>query len=59
MSWRHLEDDEPLSEQEAADVQSALDDIEHGCMISLDDYEKELRARQAKTPLAPDSSGIN
>jgi hypothetical protein len=38
---RHLEDDEPLSEQEAADVQSALEDIEHGRMISLNDYEKQ------------------
>jgi hypothetical protein len=36
-----LEDDEPLSEQEAADVQSALDDIEHGRMISLKDYESQ------------------
>ena len=41
MSLRHLEDDEPLSEQEAADVQSALDDVEHGRMMSLNDYEKQ------------------
>jgi hypothetical protein len=37
----HLEDDEPLSAQEAEDVQSALDDIEHGRMISLKDYESQ------------------
>ena len=31
----HIEvDDEPLSNQEAADVESALDDIKHGRMIS-------------------------
>jgi hypothetical protein len=37
----HLEDDEPLSAQEAEDVQSALDDIKHGRMISLKDYERQ------------------
>ena len=37
----HLEDDEPLTAQEAEDVQSALDDIEHGRMISLKDYERQ------------------
>jgi hypothetical protein len=37
----HLEDDEPLSAQEAEDVQSALDDIKHGRMISLKDYETQ------------------
>ena len=37
----HLEDDEPLSPQEAEDLQSGLDDIEHGRMISLRDYKKQ------------------
>ena len=37
----HLEDDEPLSEQEAEDLQSAHDDIEHGRMIPLKEYEKQ------------------
>jgi vacuolar-type H+-ATPase subunit C/Vma6 len=37
----HLEDEEPLSAQESEDVQSALDDIKHGRMISLADYEKQ------------------
>lgn len=37
----HLEDDEPLSAQEAEDVQSALDDVENGRMISLKDYERQ------------------
>lgn len=37
----HLEDDEPLSEQEAEDVQSALEDIKHGRMIPLNEYEKQ------------------
>jgi hypothetical protein len=37
----HLEDDEPLTPQEAEDVQSALDDIKHGRMIPLEDYESQ------------------
>lgn len=34
----HLEDTEPLSAQETEDVESALDDIQHGRMISLKDF---------------------
>jgi hypothetical protein len=37
----HLEDDEPLSEQEAEDVKSALEDIEQGRMIPLKDYKSQ------------------
>jgi hypothetical protein len=37
----HLEDDEPLSEQEAEDLRSAHDDIENGRMIPLREYEKQ------------------
>ena len=37
----HLEDDEPLTEQEIEDLKSAHDDIEHGRMILLKDYEKQ------------------
>jgi hypothetical protein len=37
----HLEDDEPLSAQEVEDMEAALDDIEHGRMISLKDYERQ------------------
>jgi hypothetical protein len=37
----HLEDTEPLSEQESEDLQAALDDVEHGRMIPLREYEKQ------------------
>jgi hypothetical protein len=37
----HLEDGEPLSEQEAVDLQSAHDDIKNGRMIPLKEYEKQ------------------
>lgn len=38
----HLEvDDEPLSEQEAQDLESAHEDIKHGRMIPLREYEKQ------------------
>ncbi len=33
------EDDEPLSDQEGANVEGGLTDIREGRMISLDDYE--------------------
>jgi hypothetical protein len=37
----HLEDDEPLSEQEAEDLKSAHDDLENGRMIPLSEYKKQ------------------
>jgi len=37
----HLEDNEPLSADEAASIQSSLDDIRNGRMIMLEDYERE------------------
>lgn len=37
----HLEDDEPLSEEEAEDLRSAHDDIENGRVISLREYERQ------------------
>ena len=36
----HLEDDEPLSDQERANVEDGLADIREGRMTSLDDYER-------------------
>jgi hypothetical protein len=36
----HLEDDEPLSPEEIADIEASEEDIKHGRMISLKDYEK-------------------
>ncbi len=37
----HLQDDEPLSPEEIANLEAAHDDIEHGRVISLEDYEKQ------------------
>jgi hypothetical protein len=37
----HLEDDEPLSEQEVKDLESAQEDIKHNRMIPLREYEKQ------------------
>lgn len=37
----HLEDDEPLSEEEIANLEASAEDIKHGRMISLEDYEKQ------------------
>jgi hypothetical protein len=36
----HLEDDEPLSDQERAKVEDGLADIREGRMTSLEDYER-------------------
>jgi hypothetical protein len=36
----HLEDDEPLSDQERANIADGLADIREGRMISLEDYER-------------------
>jgi hypothetical protein len=36
----HLEDDEPLSDQERANVADGLADVREGRMISLEDYER-------------------
>jgi hypothetical protein len=37
----HLEDDEPLSDQEVEDLESAHEDIKHNRMIPLREYEKQ------------------
>ncbi len=40
-AFTHLEDDEPLSEQEVEDLKSAQEDIKHNRMIPLREYEKQ------------------
>jgi hypothetical protein len=37
----HLEDDEPLSAEEIADIEASQEDIKHGRMISLEDFERQ------------------
>ena len=37
----HLEDDEPLSAEEIADIGASQEDIKHGRVISLEEYEKQ------------------
>jgi hypothetical protein len=37
----HLEDDEPLSAEEIADIEAAQEDIKHGRMIPLEEFEKQ------------------
>jgi hypothetical protein len=37
----HLEDDEPLSEEEIANLPASAEDIKHGRMISWEDYKKQ------------------
>jgi hypothetical protein len=37
----HLEDDEPLSPEEVANLEASAEDIKHGRMISLEDYKKQ------------------
>jgi hypothetical protein len=38
----HLEvDDEPLSEEEIANLEASREDFKHGRVISLEDYEKQ------------------
>jgi hypothetical protein len=37
----HLEDDEPLSEEEIANIEASAEDFKHGRVISLKDYEKQ------------------
>jgi len=38
---RHLEDDEPLSEQELANLESSVEDRKLGRMAPLERYERE------------------
>jgi len=38
----HLEDDEPLSPEEVANLEASAEDIKHGRVISLEDFEKQL-----------------
>jgi hypothetical protein len=37
----HLEDDEPLSTEEIADIEASEEDIKHGPMIPLEEFEKQ------------------
>ena len=37
----HLEDDEPLTDEEIANIEAAEDDIKHGRMISLEEFERQ------------------
>ena len=37
---RRLEDDEPLSAQESANLEAAIEDIQGGRMVSLEEYER-------------------
>jgi predicted transcriptional regulator len=37
----HLEDDEPLSDQERANIEDGLADIREGRMMPLEDYERQ------------------
>lgn len=36
----HLEDDEPLSDQERSNIADSLADVREGRMISLEDFER-------------------
>jgi hypothetical protein len=36
----HLEDEEPLTDEEIANIEAAQDDIKHGRMISLEEFER-------------------
>jgi hypothetical protein len=37
----HLEDDEPLSPEEVANLEASAEDIKHGRVISLEEFEKQ------------------
>jgi hypothetical protein len=36
-----IEDDDPLTAEELANIQSAEEDIRHGRMISIEEYERQ------------------
>ncbi len=38
---KHLEDDEPLSEQERKNIEASLEDIRMGRIISLEEYQRK------------------
>jgi len=37
----HLEDDEPLSEQEIANIAASEEDFKHGRVITLEEFKKQ------------------
>lgn len=37
----HLEDDEPLSEEELANLEASREDFEHGRVISLEEFKRQ------------------
>jgi hypothetical protein len=37
----HLEDDEPLSEEEIENLQASAEDFKHGRVISLDEFKRQ------------------
>lgn len=49
----HLEDDEPLSEEELANLEASRDDFEHGRVISLEDYEKQRGLSTSRSCFLP------
>jgi hypothetical protein len=36
-----IEDDDPLTAEELANIESGEDDIHHGRMISIEEYERQ------------------
>ena len=46
----HLEDDEPLSDQERANLEDGLADVREGRMIVLEDYEHRRGLRPSALP---------
>jgi hypothetical protein len=37
----HLEDDEPLSAEEVANIEASAEDFKHGRVISLEEFERQ------------------
>jgi hypothetical protein len=37
----HLEDDDPLTAAELANIESGEDDIRHGRMVSIEEYDRQ------------------
>jgi hypothetical protein len=37
----HLEDDEPLSEEEIANLEASREDFKHGRVISLEEFKRQ------------------
>ena len=39
--FMEIEDDDPLTAEELANIESGEDDIHHGRMISIEEYERQ------------------